>query len=80
MKKAKMSAFGYWQNAQQRKCRRSHSFVVYKRTVLASETKSYCVSLPGNMNNKNSVCKLVSSFPKKYIPPVKNSPGVNLRF
>ena len=40
---------------------------VHKETELASETKSYCVSLPENMNNKNSVCKLVTTYPKKYI-------------
>lgn len=54
--------------------------VVYKGTLLAAETKSYYVSLPGNMNNKNNDCKLVSSFPKNIYLPEKNALGVNLRF
>lgn len=36
---------------------------VYKEMELAAETNS-CVLLPENINNKNSVCKIVSSFPK----------------
>jgi hypothetical protein len=32
------------------------------RELLATETKSSFVSLPGNFNNKNSVCKQISSL------------------
>lgn len=62
------------------KMRAKSLIVVYKGTVLAAETKSYYVSLPCNMNNKNSDCKLVSSFPKNIYLPEKNALGVNLRF
>ena len=54
---------------------------VYKETELASLlTKSYCVSQPENMNNKNSVCKLVFTFPKNIYLSEKNALDMNLRF
>ena len=53
---------------------------VYKETELASETKSYCISLPENMNNKNSVCKLVFTSPKNICLSEKNALDMNLRF
>ena len=53
---------------------------VYKKTELAFATKSYCVALPENMNNKNSVRKLVFTFPKNIYLSKKNAPDMNLHF
>ena len=41
--------------------------VVHQGTVLAAKTKSCFVSMPLNMNNKNSDFKPVSSLKKKHV-------------